>query len=263
MTWTFQANFDGGTVGALAQGTSGMSSAGTTTTFSDDVSHSGSKSCKFAWKTGDGTDTTMWRNYGTVQYPSRIYDGGEIWLRGYFYFASPWSWVASPVVKVMRVHIANASGGHVGYHSVLGGGTSTFLNHIIMSNETQAYQPDSGIAFDIDQWQCIEMYIKFSTTSPTQRVWKNGVLILNDTTHKTLKDSTDYADFTYLMSYWNGVNGCPQNQNEYLDDLIVTTAQPAKQDAAGNYMIGATDVAYYNPSFLIQSGGTYYTIQGG
>jgi LysM repeat protein len=70
-------------------------------------------------------------------------------------------------------------------------------------------------------------------------MWKNGVLIFEDTTSKTLNSSTDVINNAIFMSYWNG--GCPKEQTLYIDDVTVTSDTPANQDAQGNRMIGPTD----------------------
>ena len=46
----------------------------------------------------------------------------------------------------------------------------------------------------------------------------------------------EVMNFAYVMSYWNG--GAPQNQTQYIDDVIISTDRPVDQDTQGNPVIG-------------------------
>lgn len=230
--WTINADFESGTLGAKAQGVSGFTEAGSQTVFSSEKSALGSKSTKMSWPKGSEGWAVA---HGYSPYPQRANNGEEIWARGYFYFASPWNWACSPVVKVLRgAHVANSGGGNVGYHSVFADGSG----NILLSNEIGDAQLNTGVKFDLDKWQSIEMYVKLSTSDPIFRIWKNNVLIYEDRAHKTLSASTDYADFAYIMTYWNG--GAPQAQTQYVDELVITNGKPSQVDSKGNPMIGAS-----------------------
>ncbi|HAR44471.1 MAG TPA: hypothetical protein DCS07_17875 [Bdellovibrionales bacterium] len=175
--------------------------------------------------------------FGLLYYPSTVGNGTEVWARGYYYFASPWSW-------------ANASGGYRAIKLLRGIGTSNgFLsvfsdtNGVIqLSNEPgdeQTYtSPDSPGAplYEKDKWQCIEMYVKLSATQGAFRIWKNGVLVQEDMNTKTLRNASDSATNAYFMSNWNDT--VVQAQTMYMDDVVVTTDRPTKVDAKGNPMIG-------------------------
>lgn len=226
--WTKTATFESETVGAKAVGGTSFEVASPTTTITTDMVANGSKAAKMYHAAGDGGVM------GYVSFPSAVGSGGEIWARGNFYFASPWNWACNPVIKVLRgAHIANSSGGNVGYLSVF----ADAQGNILLSNEPAGVQKSSGVKFDVDKWQSIEMYVKISSGSALFRIWKNGVLIIEDTA-RTTNSSSDYADFSYIMSNWNG--GSPQNQTQYLDDFIWTSTTPAQRDSKGNPMIGPT-----------------------
>jgi hypothetical protein len=231
--WTKSANFESGSVGSLAQGTSGFDYAGSATTFSSDKSASGSKSAKMLWPKGSEGWTI---DHGELNNSQNVTNGQEIWARGYYYFASPWSWAnaggVAGFIKILRIHIANSSGGNVGYLSFIANASG----QIISSNEAADYGPVTGAKLDTDAWQCLEIYANLSTSSPVLRMWKNGVLIFEDTSHRTISSTSDYANFTYIMTTWNG--GAPQNQTEYVDEFVVTTDRPSQVDSKGNYMIG-------------------------
>jgi hypothetical protein len=230
--WDITANFEQGILGQEAQGISGFDDAFSQTLYSNERVNTGAKSAKVSWLQGsDGWG----QSGGLFNYPAELGEGDELWVRGYFYFQSPWSWTSSPVVKVLRgVRIKNSSGVHIGYLSVF----SDTNGQITLSNEVGDYQQGTGVYFDRDRWQSIEMYVKLSAMTPIFRIWKDGVLIFEDTTHRTLNSSfpSDKADFAYVFTYWNG--GVPQNQVSYVDDFVFTTTRPSKQDAQGNYMIG-------------------------
>ena len=230
--WTISADFESGTVGQIAYGTSGFSGAGIATLYSDAKAHTGSKSAVINWPAGsDGWGV----GHGEFKYPSVVSDGGEIWVRGYFYFASPWSWTCSPVAKLLRIHVANADGKNVGYHSILFDSSG----NIVMSNEVEPYAPKLSTKIPLDNWTYLELYVKASISDPIVRAWKDGVLIYEDKTKKTINESTNKLDFSYIHTYWNG--GAPQNQIEYMDNFLITTERPNNIDSAGNSMIGPTD----------------------
>jgi hypothetical protein len=226
--------FEDGTNEAACEGATGFDGAGTTTTFSTTMAHSGSKSAKFIHPVGqdDWNEAT-----GIIGIPSVAQDG-EIWIRWYDYMVPTWNWEANPVVKVMRIGTYNTGGGGEGWLSV-------FAHHddgmIMLSNEPDGIQTNSTTAFTQGAWTCYEMYVKLHATDGQGifRIWKNGILIHNDTTNATLDNATDTAQIVYVWSYWNG--NVPATQIDYLDDLIITNETPANRDADGNKMIGPTD----------------------
>ena len=232
--WTVKADFDSGTTGSKAQGTSGFDYAGTATLFSTDKATSGSKSAKMTWTEGDAGWGVA---HGEFTYPSVVTNGGEVWAKGNFYFATPWSWTSSSVTEIFRgVHVTTSSGNNVGSHSILADSSG----NIIMFNGLADAQISTGVKFDLNAWQTIEMYVKLSTSDPIFRIWKNGSLIYESRSQTTLGSSTNRADFAYIMTNWNG--GAPQSQVQYIDDLIITTDKPAQVDSEGNPMIGSSNV---------------------
>jgi len=232
--WTFTADFEQGSIGQEAQGPSGLTDAFSKTLYSDEKANTGAKSAKVNFIKG----SNAWEvSGGSVVFPSTIGEGGELWARGYFYFEPGFDFTCNPVIKIFRIaRVKTAGGSHLGYLSIF----SNSRGEILLSNEvdndgiTSEYK--TGYYFTIGAWQSIEMYVKFSTTNPILRIWKNGILIIEKTDYKTLRNSTDIADFGLLYSYWNG--GSPKDQIAYNDDIVFTTEQPTNQDAQGNYMIG-------------------------
>src|SRR5574343_470584 len=230
--WTWTADFESGTLGQVASGTSGFDYAAARTTYTSEIAHSGTKSCKLDWYRGsDGDGCAAW--WPATQRVTS--NGGELWVRGYYYFKSPWSWTCDPAVKILRAVVRTSGNAHIGYHSIL----SNTNGQVTLSNEVQDYQPESTVAFGTDQWVCLELYVKFSPTTPTVRIWRNGVLVFEDKSHRTADSTTDFCDGGWVMSYWNG--GAPQAQVMYVDDFQATTDTPSNRDAAGNPMIGPID----------------------
>ncbi len=227
--WNTTATFEGGKIGTKAEGATGFNGCDNATLYSNDRSAAGSNSAKMQW-----TSSTNIQGY--FPYPQPVSNGQEIWARGYYYFKSPWSWGHasgnSGFIKILRIHIANSAGTNVGYHSII----AYESGQIIASNEPAGTGPILNAKFDIDTWQCLEIYVKLSTSSPVFRMWKNGILIHEDKSHITLLSGSDRADFTYVMSSWNG--GAPQAQTEYVDEFVITTDRPSQVDSYGNPMIG-------------------------
>jgi hypothetical protein len=232
--FTESYTFENGTNEAACEGATGFDGAGTTTTFSTTMAHSGTKSAKFVHPVGqDDWDEAT----GIIGIPN-VAEEGEIWIRWYDYMVPTWNWAANPVVKVMRIGTYNTSNVGEGWLSV-------FAHHddgmIMLSNEPDGIQTNSTTPFTEGAWTCYEMYVKLHATDGQGifRIWKNGELIHNDTTNATLNNATDTAQIVYVWSYWNG--NVPATQTDYLDDLIITNEQPANQDANGYYMIGPSD----------------------
>ncbi|MBK8014447.1 MAG: hypothetical protein IPK13_24245 [Deltaproteobacteria bacterium] len=226
--WTLSADFEAGTVGARANGTSGFGYATTQTFFSETRAHGGVRSARVGFLQGAEEGTG-----GSVGYPN-LSEGDEIWARGYFYFASPFSWACSPVVKILRIRVNTASDSHVAWHSVF----ANSQGQILLSNEVQSHQPTTNVRFDVDQWQSIEIYVKFSATAGIIRIWKNGQLVIEDKSRRTLAASSNVSNQSNVFTYWNG--GHPQTQYGWIDDFVWTSERPSSVDAHGNPMIGPT-----------------------
>lgn len=233
--WTISRDFEGGTVGQVATGTSGFFWVNSgNIKFSNSVVHNGTKSVAAQFTSGsvDTTGATFEGNNATVS------EGGEAWYRGYFYFPTGWKW--NGTTKIMRFQTPR------GYLSVLSGNGS-----IQASNEPAVYagydgQPGileaTGSNFDTGKWQCIEMYVKLSSTAGKGifRIWKDGILIYQRTTLPTVSGpGQGLNDVNTLFNYWN--ESSPQNQTAYVDDIKITSDIPSNVDAQGNRMIGPTD----------------------
>jgi hypothetical protein len=241
--WWLSADFEAGGVGSLAQGSSGFHEAGRLTTFSGDIAHSGSKSAKMIWnQSASGFGEAM----GVMGFPDGVRVGGQLWMRAYVYFASPWSWRASSsnecgcAIKTIRAHVRSASGSHTGYTSVITNDSGIPYVNCETCNGMQGqnvYQ-NGDIRFDGGRWYAVEMYVYFHPTNGVVRMWIDGVLKSQAANIATARSGDDVMDMSYWMGYWNG--GCGQNQVMYMDDVALTTDTPSGRDASGNPMIGTS-----------------------
>ncbi len=234
---TTSRDFEGGAVGSLAKGASGFDYAGTLTTFSSDRAMSGTGSAKMAWQKGNEGFAA---DHGNISMPN-VTNGGEFWARGYFYFASPWSWISNTgtysVIKVLRG--VSDSGGMPSIFSDSNGS-------IVLSNEPASRQFITKSSLDIGKWVCLEMYVKVSSSSSgIIRIWKDGVMVAEDIGYKTIALSNNYINSIQVMSNWN--NAPSQNQTQYIDEFVVTTDTPSNVDSLGNPMIGPINWAASSP----------------
>lgn len=241
LAWTIKISFDDGPVGAYAnqdQGYNGFHGAGSGTVFSDEISVDGKQSCKMSWKKGHNGWALCHGRITFADAPGArsLKEGDELWVRGYFYFKSPWSWYVpgGPYNKILRIHTLQADGSHAGYISFF----SDSRGRIISDSEIgpRPVNHPTNYYFKVDRWQCLEMYLRFSARKPVLRMWLDGELILEDTHKNTLDESTSVADMSYIGTAWAG--GAPQDQVEYIDALIYTTDKPSNRDADGNPMVG-------------------------
>ena len=231
--WTKTANFESGTVGVAAQGVSGFDYAGSATTFSSDraAPGGGMRSAKGVWSAGDDGWGVV---HGEMAYPSPVTTSQQIWMRGYYYFQSPWNWGTNHV-KIFRMGVDPSRG----WMSIIGvGGLITTSDEPENVCGPDVFDADTSASFDIDAWQSLEMYFNMSTTNPIFRVWKNGILIYNRVglpPHITCA-AGDTSSLSNMMNTWNG--GAPQTQTQYMDEFVITTDTPAARDVANNPMIG-------------------------
>jgi hypothetical protein len=108
LAWTFTADFEDGTPGSRAYGSSGFNGAetGARTYFSSERAHRGSKSALFSWLAGDSGYLNC---NGQVNYPSELKEGDEVWIRAYYYFENGWQW-SNMGTKIIRHHNSTYSG---------------------------------------------------------------------------------------------------------------------------------------------------------
>ena len=251
--WTITADFEGGALDQKAQpNPSGFTNAFTQTLYSNEQAKTGTQSAKITWTAGlDGWG----RSGGTFEFANEglteVFEGDEIWARAYFYFPSNFSFSANPHLKVFRVlNIRTPTNTNIGWHDIYA--TPNRELKYISEVQPTANSGPLGVFLNYDQWQALEMYIKLSAT-PGQgivRIWKDGVLIFQNTTKETMSASSNKGTQTFLFTYWN--TAAPQNQFNYVDNIEISTQQPSNRDAQGNYMIGPTGGAKPSPPTNLQ-----------
>jgi len=230
--WTRSSNFDSGSAGQNAIGTSGFDYAGRATTYSTDFSVSGTKSAKMLWTQGSEGFAEDHGEYSIQTVPN----GGNIWIRGYFYFPSGFDFTASPVSKFIRLKLS--TGGYVSLLFNANVPSTPNVGKLIVGNDSVAYNWQQDIqnsAISTGSWHCVEMHLRLSTTAPILRAWLDGNLVYNDTSNVQVLSGTN-ANLIYIMTNWNG--GVPKTQSEYMDDIVITTDTPSQVDSKGNSMIG-------------------------
>lgn len=248
--WTINSDFESGTVGTKAIGTSGLSGAFKYTVYANDKSNysTGAQSAKVSID----ANTDGWSDWGgSYSFPSNLGEGDEIWFRTYIYFPTDFDYSATGQgLKTLRIHTRSAGGSNEGYHDVLisnaGGGLSisTEIKGGFFANNPRSKWENQGKKTPKGVWHAIEMYVKFSSVAGggIYRVWQDGELIFEDKVTKTLESSTSVSDGIYIFTYWNGL--APKTQSAHLDDIVVTTDPPGKLDKAGNRFIG---LSYKSP----------------
>lgn len=247
LAWTMIANFNDGVLGQLAQKTpQSFSGTAKASYFDDEQSYEGGMSAKLhigRCEAGFG----HWG--GSLRQPSNLVKGDEVWLRVRTYMPSGFDTSVSDSycpdlnggggrLKFLRVHTASAGGNNHGYNDV-------YINDrldFIYEGGTEGWVRSLGKGLARDKWETVEMYLKLSDVPASAggealiRIWQNGQLLKEITHLKTLKTATDYADFAYIFTYWNG--GSPKTQHMWIDDIIYTSDKPSAKDSKGNPYIG-------------------------
>ncbi len=229
--YTINADFGSGTIGQRAQGTSGLTIANIATTYSG-TGFSG-QGAAMQWTSGQtGQGTTG----GSITLTRPVTHNKPLWFRSYPFFPTGWAWPsAGNYVYVMRVPVYAVNGSLLGNISLLGNSAGNILMENTVSSPTVT--TDTGVAWSTNTWQAIEMGLRFSTTGPAVKVWKNNVLILADTTNRTMQNTSDYVAYVEAFPYWT--NGAAATQVSYVDEIVVTTKMPQKVDANQFHMVGS------------------------
>ena len=149
-------------------------------------------------------------------------------------------------MKFLRFHTASANGANEGYNDWYITGShpedSTPFKWIYEGEQRWVDVGNSTDRIRRRVWETYEMYVRFDNVSVADggmaiiRLWKNGRLIVEINNRKTLSASTTFSDLAYIFTYWNG--GSPKTQSMYVDNIILTSDRPIRQDSNGNFFIG-------------------------
>jgi hypothetical protein len=248
--WSIHLDFEGGAAGEKAEGASAFGLAGSHTTFSADIAHTGRQSAKLVWTRDDSGFGKASGEYYFDYVPVER----ELWMRGYFYFAAPWSWKGACTrpeegcdsIKTIRALLKNRHSGQVvGSTSVITNSGGVPYAHCETCKDQNIYQ-GAAVRLDPGRWYALELYIYLHPTKGKVRMWIDGELKASAANLSTARSDDDVLYFSYWMGYWNG--RCGRNQAMYIDDVVLTDETPAGRDAFGNPMIGTSRARPAPPS---------------
>jgi len=275
--WTVSATWESFSVGSTAcdgnigSGDGLTGDCGSQYTVTSAYAHSGSKSMQIYVKKGQAS-TGM----PTFTFPSRIYEGGEIWGRYYLYVPTGFDWTAEYIAKLFRYSVSDSSGNGQGYISILetsphaygcsGGSTWGYIvggaeytrGYYNWSDTYVCQTHGSGHWLTEGRWHQLELYVKASSTGAgTFRLWHDGTLIWEKTNIQTIPPNGWIGEaptnwyVNHFMGWWNQGGTVPtKDQYLYVDDFIYTNQRPSITDAFGNYMIGPPPKQPLPPSKL-------------
>ena len=256
--WIIDANFEGGTAGQIANGSTGISESFRQTVYTTEQVHEGNMAAKAtitAQTDGFGDFGGNWNLKNGMQ----LGEGDQIWYRVWLYVPQDFDFTCycTEGPKFMRIHTAAPNGNNEGYwnlHLLTTGITiATSVTQDFYDNHPYPWYDIRKINGKVDKgsWHAYEQYIRFSAT-PGQgiyRAWYDGKLIFEDTITQTLRSSNSIVDKVQLFTYWRGT---PQEQPKktqslYVDSIIITNEQPDSKDANGNPYIGVGDATFTAP----------------
>ena len=213
------------------------------TTVSDAQAYRGERSARVAIEEGDGGGFGKWGLSHPVDPP--VLKGGEVWVRVYVWWPESFEFSATPFMKFIRLHNADADGGNHGYNDLYidnADSTETVLR--VIKEMHDVWETYDGPAIPRGRWERYEMYL-FVDDVPVDeggqarfRVWRDDELIFDRTDVPTLETADGSIDHLYIFSYWN--NEEPPSNHAFIDDLTLATdaSSPPGEDAHGNRWIG-------------------------
>lgn len=226
----------------------------------------GGMACKMRIKEG----SSGWGKWGgRKKLPSKVYKGGEVWIRAHTYFPPEFNYDVQSGgrrLKFLRLHTmsdASASSGsctpaNEGYNDwyiqpsdkVFGDQPFSFIKECHDSWRSFG-SFKSGESIKKGVWETYEMYLKLDNVPLSKgggglvRVWRNDKLLGEFKDIQTLKTAKSYADSFLIFTYWNA--NSPKTQHMYVDDLVITNQVPDVLDSKGNPRIGTGAVSVSSP----------------
>lgn len=205
--------------------------------------------------------------------PTKVYNGGEMWVRSYIYIPSDFHWHAdrkdstgeSPTTdpnwrKFQRV--GHSAGGFLDLAIASSSIPTVGPQRLILQNVEVRDRWTSGpngngtnqnrystLTVPVDEWVNIEWYIKASNDPNIGRmkIYINGVLAIDcfkatngDEGTVTLANSSANINTARYQTYWN--NGAPKTQHYWLAGLALTTNDnpPIQQGSDNGLIIGTS-----------------------
>ena len=208
--------------------------------------YSGEQSIDSRSRTGSAYSTV-----GAIRLPRNVKDGEELWLRLRVFF--PENYIFSSCQRLGLANCGYPEGNDdtkfIGMNFNVSNQGRHWFNFYHDDSRNQFYWmyeghgdsytriTDEGLRIVKGRWETFEYYTKLSTNlnEGKTRVYKNGVLILDETT-RTINHSEMAITSIYLLEYWNG--GAPADQSAFFDEIIVTTKTPKKRDSLNRPFLG-------------------------
>ncbi len=254
--WTVESTFEDGVIGQEADNKSGATTgaynAFSQTLFSNERSHSGKQSAKATIKTGDDG----WGEWGLEYILPGVPEGGEVWMRAWFYHGPEWSYHPDSGGKGMRLQGYQTSTGRSKYYFDtyvsrngvgLGNGPGSIDGSFKKNNSDAAIANGPALS----GWECLEMYIKYHSVpgKGVFRTWRNGNLWFEDKVTRTLPASDDKgATLGRIFTvFTNASGGAQKTQSNFIDDVVITNERPNTLDASGNPYLGCGNVDIIPP----------------
>jgi hypothetical protein len=240
--FTVKMDFEKFAPGDVAEGDDGFSDAA-----NDSVVVRGAAVGRQAAELRVTKGQTGWGRWGGRRYfPAPVRKGESLWIRVVTRFPKGFDFAADPWLKFLRIHTRAPDGKHEGYVDwLLHEPRPGRLPFRYASEVGSGEDTDCGTPADAprpDAWETYEMQVVFDDVPAAQggsglvRLWKEGRLLCEVRSGKTLRHAGSVADAFLFSTSWNG--GAPATQSMLLDGVVVTTATPSATDAAGRPMIG-------------------------
>ena len=101
-------------------------------------------------------------------------------------------------------------------------------------------------------WETYEIYVKFNSQpgKGIYRVWRNGKLIYENKSQKTLSAAASYSDRSHIFSYWNGIARVWKTPQGGTKTLIFERTDVKLYNAAGNFFERGYLLGWSNSGFL-------------
>jgi hypothetical protein len=240
--FTVRMDFEKFAPGDVAEGDDGFSDAA-----NDSVVVRGAAVGRQAAELRVTKGQTGWGSWGGRRwFPAPARKGDSLWIRVVARFPAGFDFAADPWLKFLRVHTRAPDGKHEGYVDWLlhdpGPARRPFryASELGSGEDTDCGAPSDAPRPDV--WETYEMQVVLDDVPASRggqglvRLWKEGRLLCEVTTGKTLRHPGSVADAFLFSTSWNG--GAPATQSMLLDGVVLTTSPPAGVDAAGRPMIG-------------------------
>jgi hypothetical protein len=228
--WTLATDFEAGTPGIKCD-VDNFNAAMDLSTTSTAEYHSGGKSCRFFAENGSDDWGSQMMNWSDP-----LEEGEEIWMSLWIYFPEAFEQGCDGScgggLKFMRIHIeepgTEANGGYNDFYINNGPSNGRYWWRYEGAIPEGDHTTHFGTGYEIvkDTWTHYEFYVYLDSDNGEgiTRIWKDGDLMFENTTIKTVKYSGWVSDRGAFFNYWNGTPD--GDQFLYVDDIHITDEEP-------------------------------------